>query len=95
MRLALGRRLHRVLTRRGVAATEVAAGAAASRIADGLASAFASQIVAVAPQLSAAAKDPQAGVTLAFAFTYPSRDALAAGQPGAPQLTVTPGWHRG
>lgn len=95
MRPVLGRRLLRVLTRRGVTVTDAAATRQAGRLADAVAQAFAAEIVPAAARLAAAAKDPQAGVTVAFAFTFPSRDAIITGHPGKPVMSVTAGWHRG
>lgn len=95
LRPALGRRLHRLLTRRGVTVSEATTTTQAGRLADAVAQAFASEIVPAAARLAAAAKDPQAGVTLAFAFTFPSRDGIVAAHPGKPVLSVIAGWHRG
>ncbi|MHA7209547.1 hypothetical protein [Arthrobacter sp. MDT1-65] len=95
MRPVLGRRLFRVLTRRGVTVTNAATTRQADRLVDAVAQAFSAGIVPAAARLAAAAKDPRAGVTVAFAFTFPSRDAIITGHPGKPVMSVTAGWHRG
>ena len=95
IRVLLQQRLRRVLIRRGLAPGD-AANRPADRLADAAARSFAAEIVAATPRLTAAARDPRPGVTLAFAFTYASRAALVTdAAPPKPTFRVSPGWQRG
>lgn len=95
LRRVMTMRLRRMLALRGITAPDAAVAAAASRVADAVARAFASEAVAAAPQLAAAAKDPRRGLTLTFALTYPSKAALLTAAPAKPRLAVSPGWRHG
>ncbi|MFG1622535.1 hypothetical protein [Kribbella sp. NPDC049227] len=54
---------------------------------------LAKELPASQEALSAAAKDPAAGLTLTFAFSFADAAALASGLPGAPTLIIRPGAH--
>ena len=95
LRVAMTRRLRRMLAKRRIAAADAAVTGAAERISDAIADAFASQIVPAAPKLADAAKDPQRGVSLVFAFTFDTREAILASAPTASKFSISPGWRHG
>ncbi|WP_165555622.1 hypothetical protein [Kribbella pittospori] len=54
---------------------------------------LAKELPASQEALSTAAKDPAAGLTLTFAFSFADAAALTSGEPGPPTLTIRPGAH--
>ncbi|WP_328475147.1 hypothetical protein OHA21_17705 [Actinoplanes sp. NBC_00393] len=88
----LAERLTKLLTRHGVRLDSGAAGLA-GRLADGIVAGVSAQLPAAATTLTQAAKDPAAGVTLTYRFTFPDRDGIGTAAPPAPTLTVRPGLH--
>jgi hypothetical protein len=95
LRILMIRRLYRILTLRRITAADDAVRRAGHRLADAIATSFAAHVVTAAPELAAAVKDPQQGVSLVFTFTFGSRDAIVADAPAAPKFAVVPGWHHG
>jgi hypothetical protein len=93
LRTALSHRLRRVFARRGLSDAEHTVDAVADRLADAIAAAFASQVVAAAPRLAAAARDAARGISIVFTFTFDSRSALLAKAPSAAAVNILPGWH--
>jgi hypothetical protein len=91
---AMTARLVRMLGRHGITLAPQASQQLAQRLADGMLHAVSQQLPAAAPTLARAAKDPAAGATLTFGFTFPGKDAIASGQPGRPTLTIRPGQRR-
>ena len=91
---AIGRRLERMLGRRGVPLGPEAARAVAQRLADAMLHAVSRQLPTAAATLARAARDPAPGATLTFGFTFPDKAAIAAAAPGSPTLTIRPGHRR-
>jgi hypothetical protein len=87
----IAQRLTRTLRARGVQLPPDAAQQLAGRLADAALRAVSAQLPAAAATLAQAAKDPAAGVTLTFGFTFTDKDAITAGEPATPTLTIRPG----
>jgi len=68
--------------------------ALANQMAEAMITTLAKELPQAAAALTSAVRDPARGITLTFAFTFPSKDAIASGTPAAPQLSIRPGWHR-
>jgi hypothetical protein len=69
--------------------------ALAEALAEAMLTTLANELPAAAPALAKAAQDPAAGMTLTFSFAFNDRAELLAGKPGAPTLTIRPGFHHG
>jgi hypothetical protein len=92
---ALAARLQHMLARHGIAVPEGGSARLAAQLAAAVERAVAAKLPEAAANLAAAAKDPAAGITLAFTFPFTDRDALSRGTPGEPTLSIRPGHHRG
>lgn len=90
----VAKRLHAMFAKREIQADEGTAQALSGRLFDGFVAALGSQIEQLSSTLISAAKDPAPGLTVTAGFTFPSKEALTAGEPEAPGLTVRPGRHR-
>ena len=92
VREALAERLVRKLGKHGITLAEGRSRRLAAELAEAVVRAVAKHLPAAAAALSAAAKDPAAGVTLTFAFAFADRAALRHGRAGAPECCrSTPG----
>jgi hypothetical protein len=67
----------------------------AETIAEAMLTALAKELPGAGPALTKAAQDPAPGLTLTFAFPFNDRAELLAGKPGAPTLTIRPGYCHG
>ncbi len=94
VRQAIAGRLGRKLAKRGITVAEGVPAKAADAIAEAIGRTVAGQLASAAAELTTAAKDPAAGVTLTFAFTFDDKAALASGTVADPALTVRSGQHR-
>lgn len=65
-----------------------------NHISEAMIATFAKELPQSAAALTTAVRDPARGITLTYAFAFPSKDAIASGEPAAPQLSIRPGWHR-
>jgi hypothetical protein len=63
----------------------------AERLADAMVRAVAYQLPTAAPELARAARDPAAGITLTFTFTFPSKGAIARATPDNPTMSISAG----
>jgi hypothetical protein len=89
----MGRRLDRMLTRQGIQFAPGAGLKLAGKLADAMVRAVSKQLPDAATTLAQAAKDPEAGITLSFGFTFADKASLATADPKDPTLTIRPGWH--
>lgn len=81
--------------RTGVAVSPAQASALAAAVGEQMVTAISAQIRTLAPTLATAASDPADGVTITFEFGFADREALLAGRPNAPVISVHPGRHHG
>ena len=91
---AVAQRLPRMLgrvTRSTVAPARCQA--LAGHVVEAMKSGLAKELPTQAAALATAAKDPAPGLTLTFVFAFADAGALGSGLPGAPTLTIRPGWH--
>ncbi|WP_222268919.1 hypothetical protein [Modestobacter marinus] len=91
---AIAARLARVLTRQGITLPEGGSVRLAAQLAAAVERVVAARLPEAAATLAAAAKDPAPGITLAFAFPFADRAALAGGVPGEPTMSIRPGTGR-
>jgi hypothetical protein len=89
----MGRRLERMLTRQGIQFAPGAGLKLAGQLVDAMVRAVSKQLPDAATTLAQAAKDPVAGITLSFGFTFADKASLATTEPENPTLTIRPGWH--
>lgn len=94
IRRAAAKRLVRVLSRHGLKIDASSASLMADRVFDAVVGAAGTQIRALAPTISSAAKDSASGLTVTATFSYPSKQAVLTGEPSVPTLIVRPGRHR-
>ncbi len=66
--------------------------ALAEALAESMITAVAKELPAAATAIATAAKDPARGITLTFAYSFPDRAAVLGSPPGAPTLTIRPGF---
>ncbi|HET6694528.1 MAG TPA: hypothetical protein VFG97_09500, partial [Pedococcus sp.] len=78
----------------GAALPEGRGGALAGQLVESMLTTVAKQLPSAAATLGTAAKDPAPGLTLTFAFSFASKQALASAAPEAPTLTIRPGYRR-
>lgn len=92
---AAAQRLTRMLLGRVTKATVAPARgqAIAAHLVEAIKTGLAKELPTQAATMTTAAKDPAAGLTLTFVFTFADQQALASGMPGAPVLTIRPGSH--
>jgi hypothetical protein len=89
----IARRLEQMLTKHGIPLTPGAGPPLAGRLADAMLRAVSQQLPSAAATLTRAAKDPAAGVTLTFGFTFPDKDTIATAGPETPTLKIRAGSH--
>ncbi|MFC7531764.1 hypothetical protein [Actinoplanes sp. GCM10030250] len=77
----------------GAAVAPARGEALANHLVESMLRALSAQLPGSAAAILAAIKDPAAGITLTFAFTFADRQALQSGEPGEPTMTVRPGPH--
>jgi hypothetical protein len=94
MQESLGSRLERGLARRNVTPKPGSGALQAQRLSQAIVQGVSKQLPAMAPALSAAARDAASGATLTFSFEFPDLGAILAGKPPSPTLEVRPGFHR-
>ena len=94
VRPLLAQRLVRKLGKHGIELPEGRGRRLADDLADAMNQAVAKHLPATTAALTAAAKDPAAGITLTFAFPFADRKALTHGKPGDPVLSIRAGAHR-
>ncbi len=94
IRRHVGRRLAVILGNRGISRDAAVSSALSEALLDGLVAALATQLSALAPTLTAAARNPAAGLTVTAAFTFASKDAIGTAKADPPTLSVRPGHHR-
>jgi hypothetical protein len=78
----------------GPSVTPARGQALANHMAEAMIATLAKELPHAAASLTSAVRDPARGVTLSFAFMFPTKQTIASGMPAAPQLTIRPGWHR-
>ena len=78
----------------GAALPEGRGGALAGQLVESMLTTVAKQLPSAAATLGTAAKDPAPGLTLTFAFSFASKQAIANAAPEAPTLTIRPGYRR-
>jgi hypothetical protein len=91
---AMAARLQRLLTKQGITPPEGGSAKLAAALAEAVERVVAAQLPEAAATLATAAKDPAAGVTLTFTFSFADRDALTRGEPGEPSMAIRAGMHR-
>lgn len=92
---AMTRRLEHLLAKHKIEAPSGAAARLAERLVDAMLRAVSQQLPAAAAALTQAARDPQPGATLTFAFGFADRAAVVAGTPASdPTVTFRAGQHR-
>jgi hypothetical protein len=67
--------------------------AMAAALGERMVAAISAQLSTLGPSLAAAARDPNAGMTITFQFGFADQAALATGRTDAPTITVRPGHH--
>lgn len=92
---ALAARLHAMLKSRQITLAEGGSAKLADAMAEAMTRALAAQLPAAAAALTSAAKEPTAGVTLSFAFSFADRAAIADSKFEDPTLSIHSGVHSG
>lgn len=88
-------RLAEALAKRlGPSTTPAQSQALANHMAEAIITTLAKELPQASAALTTAVRDPARGITLTYAFTFPTKAAIAEGTPGAPQLSIRAGWHR-
>jgi len=66
--------------------------ALAEALAESMITAVAKELPGAAAAIATAAKDPARGITVTFGYSFPDRAAVLGSPPGAPTLTIRPGF---
>ncbi|HEX8930578.1 MAG TPA: hypothetical protein VGA45_16800, partial [Actinomycetota bacterium] len=94
LRATLADRLVRKLGRHGITLAEGRSRVLAAELAEAVVRAAAHRLPASADALRAAARNPNAGLTMTFEFGFANREAIKHGPVGAPTLSIHSGLHR-